>query len=339
MSTESNVIAPGQPALRRSGRSSRETATTGASTGTTERAGLGLAAVGVLVFSFSVPMTKVAVRGIDPLLAAAGRAAVAGVLAAVVLAAGRSSWPTRREVVPLIAVAGGVVFGFPVLTAYALRHVPSSHGAVVSGLLPLATAGCAVLRARERPTLAYWLCSLVGLGAVVAFVAGRDGWVVRPAHLLLLLAIAAAAVGYAEGAILARTRRAGEVICWALVLSLPATIGLSAWSAASHPVTDATVGQWLAFAYTAVCSMFLGFFAWYAGLARAGIARAGQLQLAQPALGLLWAWPLVGERPTAAAVVTVVVVLTSVAAGRRTAVHPAVRPAVRQLPPPDRDQR
>lgn len=298
-----------------------------------DRAGLGLAAVGVLIFSFSVPMTKVAVRGIDPLLAAAGRAAVAGVLAAAVLVAARSERPRRSELLPFAAVAGGVVFGFPVLTAYALRHVPSSHGAVVTGLLPLATAGCAVLRARERPTLAYWLCSIVGLGAVVAFVAGRDGWIVRPAHLLLLLAILAAAVGYAEGALLARTRRAGEVICWALVLSLPVTVGLSAWSAVAHPPSHATSGQWLAFAYTAVGSMLLGFFAWYAGLARAGIARAGQLQLAQPALGLLWSWPLAGERPTVAALVTVAIVLASVAAGRRTTVRRTVHPpAIALLP-------
>lgn len=295
-----------------------------------------LAAVGVLVFSFSVPMTKVAVRGIDPLVAAAGRAAVAGALAAAVLALGRVPLPSRRELPAIVAVAAGVVFGFPLLTAYALRHVPSSHGAVVGGLLPLATAGCAVVRAGERPTRAYWACSAVGLAAVVAFVVGRDGWVVRPAHVLLVLAVDAAAVGYTEGAILTRARPAREVICWALVVSLPATVALSAWSLVREPA-HATGGQWMAFAYTAVGSMFLGFFAWYAGLARAGIARAGQLQLAQPALGLLWAWPLVGERPSLAAIATIVVVLGAVAAGRRTAVVAArPAPASTAVVPPDR---
>ena len=314
------------------GRSSRS----GRSAARSDRAGLGLAAVGVLVFSFSVPMTKVAVRSFDPLLAAAGRAAIAGALAIAVLASGRVARPTRRELPAIAAVAGGVVFGFPLLTAYALRHVPSSHGAVVGGLLPLATAGCAVLRAGERPARAYWACSAVGLAAVVAFVVGRDGWVVRPAHLLLVLAVAAAAVGYTEGALLTRTRPAREVICWALVVSLPITVPLALWPMIREPV-HATGGQWLAFGYTAVGSMFLGFFAWYAGLARAGIARAGQLQLAQPALGLLWAWPLVGERPTAAAILTIAVVLGAVAAGRRTAVAAArVSRAATDAVPPDR---
>lgn len=281
-----------------------------------------LAGLGVLTFSFSVPMTKVAVRGLDPLLAATGRGVVAGVLAIIVLLATRSARPSNAQIGPLLAVVAGVVFGFPVLTSYALHHAPSTHGAVVAGLLPLATAGMAVVRAGERPSARYWACSLVGSSAVVAYVVSHGGASVGRADTLLVLAVLAAAVAYTEGAVLARAMTGWQVICWALVLALPLTVTLAAFAASRHH-PHATAGQWAAFGYISVFSMFLGFFAWYGGLARAGIARGGQLQLAQPALALVWGWPIVGERLNGAAMAAVVVVLLAVAAGRRTTVKSA----------------
>jgi drug/metabolite transporter (DMT)-like permease len=282
--------------------------------------GLVLAAVGVLVFSFSIPMTKIAVRGLDPMVAAVGRAALASILAGITLAIVRPPRPTRTQLGRLTAVVGGVIFGFPVLVAYALRHTASLHGSVVNGLLPLATAGLAVLRAGERPSLAYWLCSAVGFGAVAAYVVHEGGGTLHAADVLLVLAVLAAAIGYAEGALLARELGGWQVICWALVLGSPLTWSVTIVGAALTGV-DATVGQWSAFAYTAVFSMFLGFFAWYAGMARAGIAKAGQLQLAQPALSMIWGWPLLGEHLSFAAVATIVVVLGSVGLGRNAVVR------------------
>ena len=282
--------------------------------------GLILAALGVLTFSFTLPMTKIAVRGLDPIVAAVGRAAIAGVFAAIALLATRTARPTRSQVARLLWVVGGVVFGFPLLSAYALQHTNSSHGSVVNGLLPLATAGLAVNRAGERPSARYWACSFVGFAAVIVFVVQQGGRSLHIADLLLVLAVAAAAIGYTEGTLLAREIGAWQVICWALVIAAPAvwTVTLVA---AGRTGLGATAGQWGAFGYTAVFSMFLGFIAWYTGLARAGIAKAGQLQLAQPALAIMWGWPLLGEHLTAPAVVTVVVVLLAVAAGRRAVVR------------------
>jgi drug/metabolite transporter (DMT)-like permease len=214
----------------------------------------------------------------------------------------------------------GVVFGFPILTAYALHHVPAAHGSVVTGLLPLATAGVAVVRVGERPSPAYWACSVIGLAAVIAYVARRGGGSLHIADLLLVLAVFAASVGYAEGALLSREMPAWQVISWALLLALPVTVPVTL-ATLRRDMHEATLGQWSAFAYTAVLSAFVGFFAWYAGLARAGIARAGQLQLAQPALALLWAWPLLGERPDALAAFTMAIVLSVVWIGRRTVVR------------------
>lgn len=278
------------------------------------------AALGVLTFSFSLPMTKIAVRGFDPVVAAIGRAAVAGVLAIGIVAVVRPARPTAAQLRRLVWVVGGVAVGFPLLTAYALQSTGSMHGAVVNGLLPLATAGLAVSRAGERPSRRYWACSAVGFGAVLAFVVVEGGGRLHRADALLVLAVLAAAVGYTEGALLAREMGGWQVITWALALASPVTIVVTVIGAGRHGI-DASAGQWAAFGYTAVFSMLLGFFVWYAGMARAGIARAGQLQLAQPALSLIWGWPMLGERLSAAAVITVVVVLAAVAVGRGATVR------------------
>ena len=293
--------------------------------------GLLLAAVGVLVFSFSLPLTKIAVRGFDPTLAAVGRAAVASVFALVALVIMRPPRPNRAQVGRLVLVVGGVIFGFPILIAYALRHTASLHGSVVNGLLPLATAGLAVIRAGERPSSSYWACSAIGFGAVVAYVVHEGGGTLHAADALLILAVLAAAVGYAEGALLARQLGGWQVICWALVLGAPLTWTVTIFTA-SRTGLHATGPQWAAFGYTALFSMFLGFFAWYAGMAKAGIAKASQVQLAQPALSMVWGWPLLGEHLSMAAVVTIVVVLGAVAIGRTAVVRttqplPAVRDA------------
>ncbi|MGE3590568.1 MAG: DMT family transporter [Ilumatobacteraceae bacterium] len=295
------------------------------------RVGALLAALGVLTFSFSMPMTKIAVRAFDPVVAAIGRAAVAGVLSMVALAVVRPPRPSAAQARRMVWVVLGVVVGFPLLAAYALQSTDSRHGSVVNGLLPLATAGLAVLRAGERPAARYWLCSAAGVGAVVAYVIADGGGRLHRADALLVLAVAAAAVGYTEGALLARELGGWQVITWALALAAPCTITATAIGIGQTGMS-ATPGQWGAFAYTAVGSMFLGFFAWYAGMARAGIARAGQLQIAQPALSLVWGWPLLGERLSMAAIVTVTVVLAAVVIGRRATIRLSPERATHALP-------
>lgn len=286
--------------------------------------GLGAAALGVLAFSFSIPMTKIAVRGIDPLLASTGRAAVAGLLGVAVLARRRPARPDAAQLRGLVVVVAGVVLGFPLLTAFAVRHVPSAHGAVVTGLLPLATAGFATLRAGERPGVGYWAASALGVVAIAWFALAEGGGSLHVADLLLAGAVLAAGLGYTDGAVLARTLGGSQVICQALVLALPCSLVATVALALADP-PHATVGQWAAFGYTAAVSMFLGFFAWYAGLARAGIARGGQLQLAQPLLSVLWGWVLLGETPTARVAVAAALVLVAVTVGRRAPVRGIVR--------------
>ncbi|GIE98880.1 membrane protein [Paractinoplanes rishiriensis] len=267
----------------------------------------------------SLPATRVAVQQLDPWFVAFGRAVVAAALAAAYLGATRAPRPTGAQWRRLAVVAVGVVVGFPLFTSLALTSETSAHGAVVITVLPVMTAVFAVLRAGERPSPVFWLASTGGLIAVLAFLtaAGAVRGMVTAADLYLLLAVALCGLGYAEGGALARELGGARTISWALLLSLPFTVPATLLSAVADPPRADLLG-WSAFGYLAAVSMFLGFFAWYAGLARGGIARVGQIQLAQPVLTLTWSALLLGERVTPAAVLAALAVLACVALTQRT---------------------
>jgi drug/metabolite transporter (DMT)-like permease len=255
--------------------------------------------LGVAAFSFTVPFTRVAVAGLSPLFIGSGRAVVAATLAAAALLLTRQGLPSARAWARLALVACGVVVGFPLLTSYALTAVPAAHGAVVIALLPAATATAAVLRARERPSAAFWAVMILGSLAAISFAFLQSGGFghLHWADLLLLGAVICAAVGYAEGGLLARELGSWQTIAWALILALPLMLVLAVLSVAAQP-PSATPAEWAAFAYLAVVSMFLGFFAWYRGLAIGPIARVSQIQLLQPVLSICWAALLLGEALT-----------------------------------------
>jgi drug/metabolite transporter (DMT)-like permease len=281
--------------------------------------GLLLGSLGIIGFSFSLPATRLAVADLDPWLVAFGRATVAAALAAIYLLATRAPRPTREQAGSLAIVAAGVVVGFPLLTSLALEVQTAAHGAVVIAILPAATAVAAVKRAHEHPSRGFWLAASAGLVAVLAFmltqgVSGVGG--IRIGDLFLLAAVVLCAIGYAEGGALSRTLGGPTTICWALVLSAPLT---AAVTGAAIGLTGLHAGAtaWLGFAYVAVVSMFLGFFAWYAGLARGGVARIGQVQLAQPVLTLGWSAALLGEHVGVATLLTALAVLACVAATQR----------------------
>ncbi|PRB38972.1 EamA family transporter [Arthrobacter sp. MYb23] len=255
--------------------------------------------LGVVAFSFTVPLTRVAVEGLSPLFIGAGRAVVAAILAALALALTRQRFPRGRQWLRLAVVAGGIVAGFPLLTTFALTSTSASHGAVVIALLPAATATVAVIRGRERPRLLFWVLTVVGVIAAVAFAVVQSGGFgsLHWADLLLLAAVVAAAIGYAEGGLLARELGAWQTISWALVVASPVMVLLTVVSLGSG-TPSATPLQWLSFAYLGVVSMFLGFFAWYRGLAIGPMAQVSQIQLVQPVMSIAWAGLLLGEAMT-----------------------------------------
>ncbi|WP_020654175.1 DMT family transporter [Massilia niastensis] len=287
-----------------------------------ETRGMLLGLAGVAIFSLTIPFTRMAVAELDPLFVALGRALGASLLAAAWLAWKRAALPPRSALWPLAVVAAGCIVGFPLLTSIALRTLPASHGAVLVGVLPLATALYAALRGHERPSRGFWWMALLGSSLVAAFALLQSGGTLHLADLLMFGAVAVGAVGYAEGGRLSRTMGGQEVICWALVLSSP-VVALLLWLDGPHIGALAQVGAlaWTGFGYVTVFSMFIGFFFWYRGMALGGVARVGQVQLVQPFLSLAGAAVLLGEALSLANCLFALAVIGVVFLGRRMGVR------------------
>lgn len=230
------------------------------------------------------------------LFVGSGRAVIAALLAAFALVLTRQQLPRGRQWLQIAVVAGGAVIGFPLLTSFALTAAPASHGAVVIALLPAATAVCAVLRTGERPTRSFWIAAALGTIAAVTFAVVEGGGFggLHVSDLLLFAAVIVCAIGYAEGGLLARALGSWQTISWALLLASPLMMLLTGIAVVRQPPTG-TPMEWGAFAYLAAVSMFLGFVAWYRGLAVGPMAQVSQVQLTQPVLSILWAGLLLGE--------------------------------------------
>ena len=274
--------------------------------------------IGVVIFSGSLPATRLAVLEFDPVFLTVVRAAIAGVLAVALLWLFRERRPARNQWLSLLIVAMGVVLGFPLLTALALQHVTSAHSIVFVGLLPLATAIFAMLRGGERPRPVFWIFSMLGSALVVGFALAQGLTASPTGDLLMLAAILACGLGYAEGAKLSRTLGGWQVICWALVLALPFMAVLSLWLA---PASFSTVSlsAWLCLGYVSLFSMLIGFVFWYRGLAQGGIAVVGQLQLLQPFFGLALAATLLHEHVSVGMLAVTLGVILCVAGAKKFA--------------------
>lgn len=280
--------------------------------------GWGSGLLGVIIFSGSLPATRVAVGGFSPLFLTSARAVIAAVLGLALLGLLKQKRPARGDLVSLAIVTLGGVVGFPLLTALALQHVTSAHSIVFIGLLPLSTAVFGVLRGGERPKPAFWAFSVVGSLSVVGFALSQGGSGSLTGDLLMVAAILLCGLGYAEGGVLSRRLGGWQVICWALVMALPVMAILAmatlpgGWSGIGAPA-------WLGLAYVSVFSMLVGFVFWYRGLALGGIARVGQLQLLQPFLGLLLAGLLLHEPVAWTMIAATGVIVLCVAGAKRFA--------------------
>lgn len=278
--------------------------------------------IGVIIFGLTLPATRIAVAELPPIMVGLGRSIVAACLAVIYLRATKARRPTKSEIKRLALVPIGIIFGFPALTAFAMKTAPASHGGVVLGILPLATAIAAMLVARERPSLAFWFWGLVGAVAVITFALLDGGTEIYGADFLLLAAVALAAFGYAQSGVLARSMNGLVVISWALVLSLPVlvivvaiTIDNISWSASWQ--------AWASFAYVAVFSQFLGFAFWNKGLALGGISHVGQTQLFQIFVTLIGSALLLNERINSLTIIFAAIVVFAVAMGKRAPVRQA----------------
>jgi drug/metabolite transporter (DMT)-like permease len=281
-------------------------------------AGWGSGLLGVIIFSGTLPATRIAVGELSPLFLASARAVIAALLGAAMLYLLRQSRPGRSDLISLAIVALGVVAGFPLMSSLALQHVTSAHSTVFAGALPMVTAIFGTLRGNERPRLPFWFFAGIGGAMVAGFAVWNSSMAMQEGDLLMTAAILLCGLGYAEGAMLARRLGGWQVICWALLLALPVMLVL-AWGSAPSSLTAVSAPAWLGLAYVSVFSMLIGFVFWYRGLALGGIARIGQLQLLQPFMTLVLAGMLLHETVDWTMIVAVGCIVPCIALSKRFA--------------------
>lgn len=272
--------------------------------------------VGVVIFSVSLPVTRVAVAELNPVFVGMARGLIAAVLSLVALIVTKSPWLNRTQFVQVVITATGVTIGFPLFSSLAMQQVPAGHGAVVNGLLPLATVALGAVVMRYTLRWQFWAAAVVGSATAVGVVIWRSGAGLVSGDIAMIVAVLIAAVGYVFGGRLSKEIGGWRTICWANVVCIPVLLWPT-WALA--PTHDVSTAAWMSLAYLGVFSMFLGFFAWYHGLALGGIPRVSQVQLIQPFLTILWAWPLGGEHPTVEVVLAAAIVVTCIWVARRNA--------------------
>ena len=279
--------------------------------------GMGLGIIGIVIFGGTLPATRLAVAGLDPFFITVGRAAASGLLAAALLLMLRRQWPSPHQIRTMLICIVTLVLGFPGLMALSMQTVPASHGGVVLGILPLTTAAASSLILGERPSLRFWLLAGLGTTVVVAFALRDSGGGIVIGDVYMFLAAISTSIGYVFSADLSREMPGWEVISWILALALPLTLPLAVWLWPTDPSAVSTAA-WVAFAYVSVFSMFVGFFAWNAGLAMGGVARVSQIQLLQTFVTLGLSALINGEHIGLSTIAVASIVVIIVAAGRNS---------------------
>ncbi len=274
--------------------------------------------IGMLIFSGSLPATKAAVLGFDPLFLTAARATIAGLLSLAMLLLYKEKLPTFKQWISLTVVSLGVVVGFPLLTAIALQEITSAHSLVFLALLPLSTAIFAVIRGGEKPRPIFWFFSIIGSLLVMGYAISQGGASSISADLLMIASVIVCGLGYAEGATLTRALGGWQVICWALIVSLPPMLILS-FILMPEDLATISISAWVGLGYVSLFSMLIGFIFWYKGLSQGGIAAVGQLQLLQPFFGLGFAAVLLHESVNLLMLLVTIGVIFCVAGSRKYA--------------------
>ena len=286
-----------------------------------ESKGMFLGLVGVVSFGLTLPATRFIIPYFEPVFIGLGRAVIASFVAALLLIATKQTRPSKNQFYQLLGVASGVVVGFPILSAWAMQTVPASHGGVVLGVLPLATAIVGSVVSNEKPSVAFWICGIVGSAVVIAYSLLQGVGEFQTGDFFLLGAIVSAATGYALGGKLSKEIGGWQVICWALVISFPFII-VPAWlEAPQEAVGSLPLNVILSFLYLALVSQLFGFFFWNKGLALGGVARVSQTQLLQPIVTLVASAFLINETINLQTIVFAILVIVTVAIGKKMPIY------------------
>lgn len=284
---------------------------------TNETKGMLLGFIGVLMFSLTLPFTRIAVAELSPYFVTFGRSSLGGICALLLFAFTKPKLPTKSQLIRLSVMALGVVYGFPLFVSLAMKTLPSAHGGIVLGVLPLATAVVGALRFNERPSLAFWITAVMGSLLVITYASLNGSGGLASEDWLLFVAIASASIGYSEGGKLSEEMSSVDVISWALVLTLPINIFLT-YQYIDFEISAVSTSAIISFVYVGLISMYIAFFFWYRGIALGGVARVGQVQLLQPFLTLVGAYFLLDEQITAMNIGFALCVLAVIVLGKRT---------------------
>lgn len=282
-----------------------------------ETKGMVLGFVGVLMFSLTLPFTRIAVAELNPYFVTFGRSTLGGICALILFAFTRPKLPTKNQLVRISVMALGVVYGFPLFVSIAMQTLPSAHGGIVLGVLPLATAVVGAIRFKERPSIAFWTIAIIGSMLVIAYASLNGSGGLASEDWLLFVAIASASIGYSEGGKLSEEMNAIDVISWALTLTLPINVFLTYYNFDSK-LNSVSLYAVISLLYVGFISMYIGFYFWYKGISIGGIARVGQVQLLQPFLTVVGAYFLLNEEITLLNIGFAFCVLAVVVLGKRT---------------------
>ncbi|MFG3151436.1 DMT family transporter [Streptomyces sp. NPDC048219] len=270
----------------------------------------------MLCFSLSFPATDFALEGFGPWSTTGIRGVIAALIAGVALLATRAPLPDRADWPALSVVAIGCGIGFPLLTTLALQTSTSAHSAVVIGALPMATAMISAIRTGRREPAAFWAAAGLGGITIIAFTLLQNNGALTIADLYLFAALILCAAGYAEGGRLSAHMPGWRVIAWGVVLAAPVNLAVAAW-ALPHESVHLTGKALVGMAYIAAISQFGGFVVWYRGMGLIGVAKASQIQLAQPLLTVAWSVILLGEDVSPAVPITAIIVLACIVVTQR----------------------
>ncbi|WP_429989009.1 DMT family transporter [Lysinibacillus pakistanensis] len=281
--------------------------------------GILLGLLGVICFSLTLPATSIAVEYFGTTFVGLGRAVIASILVAIILIGRKEKLPSARQFKSLVIVSLGAVLGFPLLTSWAMTSLPVSHGAVELALLPLATAGFAMMRAGEMPSLQFWLSSIAGALAVIIYAIYLGLGQLHIADLALLAAVVILGLSYAEGGLLAQEIGSWQVIAWAIIIAVPVLI-IPVSLNISGEMLHAPLKAWISFLYLAIVSQFLAYVAWYGGMAMGGISRISQIQYLQPFLMIIFAALFLHESISVFTIVIAIAVVLSVMIGKNASI-------------------
>ena len=282
--------------------------------------------VGILIFSLTPVATKIALGSYNNELSAEfitfGRSAVAGFLALLYLLFFKKKMPQKSNLMNFSIIALCLTIGFPLSLSYGLIYSTSIHAGVILAFLPLATAIFASFYFKQRASIGFWLCALVGSIIIIIYILIHNqnvnaNFKISHYDILFCIAVIVAAVGYNFGAKLTKNMSSAEVISWALVLALPLHFILAIYY---FPKSEISIIAWFGFFYTALFSQWIGFFAWYKALDLGGAVRVSQIQLLMPFLTFAFSILFLGEILDSLAIVFSAIIIFLIYVSRRMAI-------------------